>query len=367
MAFFGWQWLLWFSACCAPGLIEPFIRGGGGSGNSVSESSGVGATPEPTMRHPAIVVVGPTGSGKSSMALFLAERLGGEVISCDSVAVYRGLDVGSAKPSLADRARIAHHGLDLLDPDQPTTAGDYARAARQAIDEIARRGRLPILAGGTGLYLRATLDGLAPSPPRNEALRERLRSFARRRGMSSLHRLLHRMDPRAAAQIHPNDLPKLIRSLEVSFQGGQPQTLQWQAGKDPLQGFRVLQFGLNPPRAALYRRINQRAADMFQQGLLEETDALRRAFGADARALGSLGYVQALGVLRGSLSLPQAIAETQQGHRNYAKRQMTWFHKDPRLHWVDGFGDEPWVQEAVLEKVLAHQMTGTTDREEQHR
>ncbi len=304
--------------------------------------------------HFALVIAGPTGSGKSALALFLAERLGGEIISCDSVAVYRGLDIGSAKPSVAERARVPHHGLDLLNPNQPTTAGDYAREARRAMAEIAGRGRVPILAGGTGLYLRATLDGLAPSPLRDERLRERLRRFAQRHGTGSLHRLLGRWDPQAAALIHPHDLPKLIRSLEVCLLAGKPQTEQWYMGSDALQGFRVQQFVLNPTRGALYARINQRAAAMFGHGLLEETAALRDRFGADARALVSLGYAQALAVLQGDLALTEAIAQTQQGHRNYAKRQLTWFRKDPGLHWLAGFGDDPALQSEVLRQVLAH-------------
>ncbi len=303
---------------------------------------------------PLIVLVGPTASGKSALALLLADRFGGEILSCDSVAVYRGLDIGSAKPSLADRERIAHHGLDLLDPDQPSTAGDYARAARVALEGIRMRGKLAIVAGGTGLYLRALLDGLAPAPPRDEALRERLRQFGARRGPASLHRLLTRLDPQAARAIHPNDTPKLIRSLEVTILARRPQTEQWQSGRDPLKGFRILQIGLDPPREALYGRINDRAAAMFSQGLLEETAAAEARFGASARALGSLGYAQALAVLHGRQALPEAIAEAQGGHRHYAKRQLTWFRRDKRIHWLAGFGDDPAVQIQALSLAREH-------------
>lgn len=308
-----------------------------------------------------LVLAGPTASGKTALALRLAEAFGGEILSCDSVAVYRGLDIGSAKPSAADRARVPHYGLDLLAPDQPSTAGDYARYARTALRAITGRGRLPLIVGGTGLYLRATLDGLAPAPPRDEALRERLRAHAARRGPAALHRLLGRCDPKAAALIHPNDLPKLVRSLEMTLLADRPQTQQWEAGREPLEGYRVLQLGLNPPRAALYARINTRAAAMFSQGLLEETSAALERFGEGARALGSLGYAQAKAVLRGEQALPEAIAEAQQGHRNYAKRQLTWFRRDPRMQWLVGFGDDGAIQEEALRRVREHLSTETAE------
>jgi tRNA dimethylallyltransferase len=303
--------------------------------------------PEPAL-YPLLIVAGPTASGKTALALTLAEALHGEIISCDSVSVYRGLDIGSAKPSAAERARVPHHCLDLYDPDQPCTAGDYARHARAAIADIRSRSHLPIVAGGTGLYLRALLEGLAPAPPRDEALRARLRT----RKPASLHPILRRLDPRAAQLIHPNDSPKLIRSLEVTLLARQPQTQQWHAGRDPLEGFRILQLGLNPPRAELYARINDRAKRMFDNGLLAETAALRARFGDDCRALTSLGYAQAMAVLRNELTLEAAIAAAQQGHRNYAKRQLTWFRRDPTLHWLPNFGDNPTTQQAAVAHAL---------------
>lgn len=316
------------------------------------------SSPRPEREPPLIIVLGPTASGKSTLALHLAEQLGGEVLSCDSVAIYRGLDIGSAKPSAADRERIPHHGLDVLDPDQPSTAGDYARLARAALGEIRKRGAVPIIAGGTGLYLRALIDGLAPALPRDEAMRGRLRAHAARRGATSLHRILQRCDPQAAGKIHPNDVPKLIRSLEVSILGRRPQTEQWQAGRDPLRGFSILQLGLTPPRSALYERINDRAKAMFTDGLLEETAAAKACFGESARALVSLGYAQALAVLSGHQTLPDAIAEAQQGHRNYAKRQLTWFRRDPRVHWLQGFGDNPAIQAEALALIHQHLTSG---------
>jgi tRNA dimethylallyltransferase len=297
-----------------------------------------------------LVVAGPTASGKTALALRLAEDLNGEIVSCDSVAVYRGLEIGSAKPSAAERARVRHHGLDLYDPDQPCTAGDYARHARAVIADIAARDRVPIVAGGTGLYLRALLEGLAPAPPRDEALRERLRATAETEG--ALHQMLQGLDPAAAARIHANDAPKLIRSIEVTLAARTPQTEQWQVGRDPLTGYRIVQLGLNPERSELYKRIDRRAAVMFDRGLLDEAAALRKRFGDGCHALSSLGYLQAMQVLRGEIDLPAAIAATQQGHRNYAKRQLTWFRRKPAFLWLDGFGDEPGVQEEALRQIL---------------
>ncbi len=303
---------------------------------------------------PLIVVAGPTASGKTALALHLAELCGGEIVSCDSVAIYRGLDIGSAKPSEAERARVPHHCLDLLDPNQPANAGDYARVAREVLNKISSRGKLPIVAGGTGLYLRALLGGLAPSPARDEGLRERLRRFAIRRGDGALHRVLRRRDPAAAAAIHPHDLPKLIRSLEVTLLARKTQSEQWAAGRAPLEGYRILQIGLNPPRPELYSRINVRAAAMFTRGLLEETADLYEEYGETGRALGSLGYAQALRVLRGEAPLAEAITEAQAGHRHYAKRQLTWFRREPQMRWLSGFGDDPAIQADALALTQAH-------------
>jgi tRNA dimethylallyltransferase len=303
--------------------------------------------------YPLIVVAGPTASGKTALALRIAEALDGEIVSCDSVAVYRLMEIGTAKPTLAERALIPHHCIDLYWPDEACTAGDYARHARSAIAGIRQRGRIPIVAGGTGLYLRALLDGLAPAPQRNDALRSRLQDRATRRGSAWLHRILQRLDIRAAQTIHANDIPKLIRSIEVTLAARQPQTQQWRAGRDPLRGYRVLQFGLAPSavRPALYLRINQRAEAMFYRGLIEETASLRERYGDACRALGALGYAQAMDFLRGEMTEAAAIAAAQQGHRNYAKRQHTWFRRDPALRWLAGFGDDSAVQDAALESI----------------
>jgi tRNA dimethylallyltransferase len=305
-------------------------------------------------REPLLVaIVGPTASGKTALAIALAERCGGEIISCDSVAVYREFNLGTAKPTPEERAPVPHHLIDIAEPRQHFTAGDYARAARASVAEIGRRGRLPIVVGGTGLYLRALLDGLFAGPPRSEALRARLRAAAQARGSAYLHRMLRRLDATAAAKIHPNDEPKLVRALEVCFSARRPLTELWQEGRDPLRGFRVLRLGLAPPRDALYARINGRARAMFDAGLIEETRSLRERYGDAAWALGSLGYAQALRHLRGELTLEQAITAAQQTHRNYAKRQMTWFRREPEVHWIAGFGDEASVQREAADVVAA--------------
>jgi tRNA dimethylallyltransferase len=304
---------------------------------------------DPSGLQPLLVVIhGATASGKTSLAVQLAERFSGEVVSCDSVAVYREMEIGTAKPSPEERARAPHHMLDVVSPDQPYTAGDYSRDARCVLIEIAARGHLPIVAGGTGLYLRALLAGLFPGPQRSESLRERLRELERKRGDDYLARILRRIDPLSADRIHPNDAPKLIRAIEVTLAGRQPMSAAWQAGRDALQGFRIVRIGLDPPRTELYERINQRAAAMFSHGLAEETECLLAHYGNKCRPLGSLGYKQAAMTLRGEISMGEAISATQQGHRNYAKRQMTWFRREPDVAWMNGFGDDAGIAAQAL-------------------
>jgi tRNA dimethylallyltransferase len=300
-----------------------------------------------------VVILGPTASGKTALSLHVAERMQGEVVSCDSVAVYREFEIGTAKPSKEERRRIPHHLIDIAGPKELVTAGDYARLARQAIADIAARGHLPIVVGGSGLYLRALLEGLFAGPPRSEELRIRLRERAAERGTDYLHKLLHRIDPAAAQTIHANDVPKVVRALEVSISSRAPMTGLWQQGRDALQGYRILRVGLNPDRAALYARINQRAREMFSAGLLDETRMLIDRYGSSVWPLNSLGYKQAMQHLRGELSLEQAIAAAQQGHRNYAKRQMTWFRREPGVHWIAEFGSEAAVQKEVVELIKA--------------
>jgi tRNA dimethylallyltransferase len=307
-----------------------------------------------TDREPLVVVVlGPTASGKTALALAIARRFRGEIVNCDSVAMYREFEIGTAKPTAAERAEIPHHLLDCVDPLADVSAGEYARQARRILREIVLREKhLPIVSGGTGLYLRALLEGLFPGPQRSEELRIKLRDRVQKNGTEHLHRILRRLDSSAANRIHANDVPKVIRAIEVCLASRQssPQTTRqtmtelWHHGREPLRGFRILRLGLNPDREVLYTRINQRAANMFDQGLIAETERLLAKYGAQARPLASLGYKQALQFLRGELDRESALSAAQQAHRNYAKRQITWFRREPDVHWLAGFGADPAIQ-----------------------
>jgi tRNA dimethylallyltransferase len=303
--------------------------------------------PEPLL----VVILGPTASGKTALSLSIAETFPGEIVNCDSVAMYREFNIGTAKPSSEERVRAPHHLFDFVDPAEFITAGDYARLARQKLNEIGLSGHLPIVVGGTGLYLRALLEGLFLGPQRSEELRERLRERAAARGSAYLHRILNRLDSGAAEKIHANDMPKLIRAIEVCLASRSKMTELWQQGRDPLRGFRILRLGLDPDRALLYARINERAEKMFASGLIEETEMLRRKYGTAIRAVASLGYRQAMQLLNGELTRDQAIQAAQQAHRNYAKRQMTWFRREPDVVWLKGFGDDPKVEAEAMAKI----------------
>ena len=350
-----------FSPCYAPlSSTAPFsISSENLESPSPSDPDTAAAGPAPARlkRDPlAVILLGPTASGKTALSLGLARRFDGEIVSCDSVAVYRGMDLGSAKPTAAERAQALHHLIDVADPDQPMTAGEYSRQARAALHEIASRGRLPIVSGGTGLYLRALTEGLFAGPQRDEALRDRLRDSAARRGSPWLHRLLSRIDSASAQRIHANDTPKLIRAIEVCLSARRPLSHMLESeveARDPLAGFRLLRIGLNPPRQALYDRINARCDAMFAAGLVDETRALLARYGP-AKALDALGYSQARSVLAGEITEAAAIAAARQGHRNYAKRQLTWFRREPDVHWIEAFGDSPESLDSAEELILRH-------------
>ena len=297
---------------------------------------------------PLIAVLGPTASGKSGLALRLARRFGGEIVGCDSVQVYRFLDIGTSKVLEPEQAGIPHHLIDFLDPDREYAAGQYMAQARRVLSEIGKRGNLPIVAGGTGLYLRALLNGLFDGPSRCQPLRQRLQEQARRKGETHLHRLLARVDPDSARRISPRDRPKLIRALEVYFLTAKPLSAHFRAATERLQGFRLLKIGLNPPRDRLYRRIEERVDRMFAGGLVEEVRSiLAKGYSPDCKPLQSLGYLQAVRFLGGAMSLRAAAEATKQATRNYAKRQLTWFRKEEKVAWFAGFGDEDSLGSAV--------------------
>jgi len=296
-------------------------------------------------------VLGPTGSGKTALSLALAERFLGEIVNCDSVAMFREFEIGTAKPTAAERARVPHHLLDFVEPSGYITAGEYARQARQVLDQIKERGALPIVVGGTGLYLRALLEGLFAGPQRSEELRQRLRERAEEKGAGYLHRMLGRLDSAAAAKIHVNDTPKLLRAIEVCLASRSKMSELWKQGRNPLRGLRIVRLGLNPDRSVLYDRINQRAQRMFDGGLVEETSSLLEKYGTAPRPLSALGYKQAVALVRGEIDRKTAVQAAQQAHRNYAKRQMTWFRREPDVIWISGFGDDAVVQSEAIRKI----------------
>jgi tRNA dimethylallyltransferase len=311
-----------------------------------------GALLNPLHRHsnliPLPIVLGPTGSGKSDLAIHLALAVGGEIVNCDSLQVYRRFDIGTAKVPPAERQGVPHHLIDLIEPTELFTAGEYAQVARGVLQEIAGRGRVPIVVGGTGFYLRALLDGLFPGPARDESIRQRLELRETKRA-GSLHGILSRLDPIAAKRIHANDKNKLIRALEVRLLEGKPISTMFREGRDPLTGFRPIKIGLSPDREMLYERLDLRTVRMFDLGLIEEVRGiLAGGIPRNAKPFESLGYKQALQVVESTLAEQQAIESTQQETRRYAKRQLTWFRKEQNVDWIDGFGSEPGVQARAL-------------------
>ena len=299
-----------------------------------------------------IALVGPTGSGKSHLAMNLANHLEVEIVNCDSMQVHRGLNIGTAKPSPEWRRRIPHHLFDVIAPDQYYSAGRYMADARRLCRDIANRARVPVVVGGTGLYLRALLQGVFEGPGRSRDLRARLERMAARRGWPFLHRLLTRVDAEAATRIQAADRIRVIRALEVYFAAGEPIS-RLQTRQQPLVGFSVLKVGLTMARQRLYDRIDRRVESMFQEGLIEEVrQLLQKGYSPDCKGFEALGYRHVSAHLQGQLELRAAIERTQQDTRRYAKRQMTWFRRDPEIHWLHGAGDESGVLEQSLQ-VLA--------------
>ena len=290
------------------------------------------------MAAPLIAVVGPTAAGKSRLGLDLARAHGGEIVSCDSLQVYRGLDIGSAKPTAEERRLVPHHLVDVADPAKDFSAAEYARRARAAVRDIAARGRLPLVVGGSGLYLRALLQGLFAGPSRDEALRLRLEALAGRFGDARLHRLLGRVDPEAAARVDPHDRVRVVRALEVFALTGRPLSRHHdQAAPDPLPGFRVRVLVLDPGPALLRAAVETRTRQMFSTGLLSEVRGLLEGgLSPEARPLKAIGYRQAVAVLRGQMSREGAERETVTATMRYAKRQRTWFRHQVEAVWCPG-------------------------------
>ncbi len=297
---------------------------------------------------PLVAVIGPTGSGKSDLALRIAGEFQGEILNCDSLQIYRHFDIGTAKTPPSERRGIAHHLIDILAPDEIFTAGEFARRATDTLREISARNHLPVVAGGTGFYLRALLDGLFPGPTRDDDLRDRLaRRQARRPG--SLHRLLRRFDPGAAARIHPNDVPKLIRALEVCLLSRRPITRMFAEGRRALKGYRTLKIGLSPDRERLYERLDARCEAMFREGLIDEVKSiLAMGYREQVKPFESHGYKQVLQMLHGELTAKEALFYAQRNTRRYAKRQVTWFRQERGVEWLRGFGQEEHVACAAV-------------------
>ncbi len=298
---------------------------------------------------PLVAIVGPTASGKSALGVWLAGRLSGEVVVCDSTQLYRHFDIGTGKPTLAEQRGIPHHLVDLLEPHEVFSSGEYRRRALEVLEDLRRRGKLPILTVGTGFYLRALLEGLADAPTRSEELRERLGRLADRRGTSYLHRILKRLDAAAARRIAPRDRPKIVRAIEVCLLAGRPQSEIHRAGRPQLEGYAVAKVGLLPPRASLYARIEQRVAAMLAAGWREEVRRLVAAgIPATAKPFQFIGYGELRAALAGEIDENEAVTQIKQATRRYAKRQITWFRRESGVRWFTGFGDDPAIAAAVL-------------------
>jgi len=295
-----------------------------------------------------VVVLGPTAAGKSALGITLAEKFGGEILVCDSTQVYRHFDIGTAKVPRGEQRGIPHHLVDLIEPEEVFTAGEYRQRALQVLDEVRGRGRLPILTAGTGLYLRALLEGLADAPTRSEELRERLRQKARLRGAARLHRILARLDGEAGARIAPGDTQKVIRAIEMRVLTGKPVGEIHRAGRSGLEGYEVTKIGLLPPRAALYSRIEARVEAMLAAGWIEEVRHLIASGVAEgAKPFQFIGYGEVRAHLQGKLSRGEATRQIRQATRRFAKRQITWFRKEAGVEWLAGFGDDPEIAAAA--------------------
>jgi tRNA dimethylallyltransferase len=307
---------------------------------------------------PMVVIVGPTASGKSSLGIWLAQKLAGEVAACDSTQMYRGFDIGTAKPTVEERARVPHHLLDVLDAEEMATAGGYREKAIAVLDDLRERRKLPIFTVGTGLYLRALLLGLAEVPLRSEELRERLRASAAGHGPGYLHHMLEKLDLAASKKISPSDEQKLIRAVEVCLLAKKTLSEVYESGRKPLEGWRAIKVGLQPERENLMERVNARTDSMLERAWMEEVRSLMGRPNSDqAKAFDFIGYRELREVCRGQKTLHDARTAIQQATRQYAKRQVTWFRKEPGVHWLSGFGEEAQIQDQALAFVVGSGLT----------
>src|SRR6266481_9035060 len=311
---------------------------------------------------PLVAIIGPTASGKSALGVKLAERFGGEVVSCDSTQLYCGFDIGTAKPTLAERRGIPHHLIDVLGPKDDATAGGYRQLALRILGDLRQRKRLPVFTVGTGLYLRALLEGLADVPRRSEELRERLRASVAEHRPGHLHQLLKRLDPETAEKIAPADEQKLIRAVEVCLLTRRPVSEVLRAGRTPLKAWRVVRIGLMPPREKLNERIHARTDAMLEQGWMREVQALLESgMSQNSKPFDFIGYRELRAVLRGEITLEEARGAIQQATRRYAKRQLTWFRKEQGVRWFPGFGDDAGVQAGAIEWLNVQGLEQLTD------
>lgn len=313
-------------------------------------------------------IAGPTATGKTSLGVELALRVGGEIINCDSVQIYKGIDLATAKPTEREKRGVSHHLIDYVDPNIKFTAADWARDAWAAITEIEARGVTPILVGGTGFYLRALRQPLFDSPMTDERLRKRLHHIRERRGAEHLHAMLRRFDADAASKIMPRDYVRTIRGLEVYFQTGERiSAKQPNRAEPPEFASRIRLFVLNPPRGELYERINRRTEEHFAAGLVDEVRALRaRGVSDDSNALGAHAYRRVCEYLRGERDLQSAIEQSKQDVRNYAKRQLTWFRREPGVMWLEGFGSDESIRDQFFKAITNHGSTGILVMSQNH-
>jgi len=301
---------------------------------------------------PLVAIVGPTASGKSALGIWLAQQLGGAIVACDSTQLYRGFDIGTAKPALEERGAVPHHLIDVLDAKEESTAGDYRERAIEVLGKLRAEGRLPIFTVGTGLYLRVLLEGLAEVPVRSEPLRQKLRERAAKRGPGHLHKVLARLDAASASKIAAADEQKLIRAVEVCLLTRKPLTEVYRSGRKQLEGWRAIKIGLSPGKKALNERVNARTEAMLARGWMNEVRGLwMSGLAADAKPFDFIGYRELRLVLENKMKLEETRMAIQQATRQYAKRQMTWFRREAGVCWLEGFGDDPAIQRAALGRI----------------